>query len=241
MQFPRNNFGKTTGRVVKVVVMLVVLAALLALSVRAHGSSSHGASQQSAMKRADEPAVGWSFQFVVRPVGGNGTVVMGSEYFSADEQRVRRDWSQGAEVLPDCPLPAEAGGSELVNVAPGDTGTQHVLFLAKGVVSRPNEQLVFLISVQWACREQPIPRGTPRPQGGLLSAGTRGENATVRGEACFLLTGFQGRPGPACSADDSWTAWVSWDALALLQLNTSCFVMDAFGWVRRPRSVLACF
>ncbi len=112
--------------------MLVVFAALVAVSLRV----SHGSPRplQRAVKPADEPVVGWSFQFVLRPVGGNGTVVVGSEYFSAGEMRVRRDWSQGAGVLPNCPLPAEAGGSELVNVAPGDTGTQHLLFLAKGVV-----------------------------------------------------------------------------------------------------------
>ncbi len=101
--------------------------------------------------------------------------------------------------------------------------------------------LLLTARAQWVCREQPIPVGTPRPQGGLLDAGTIGENATVRGEASFLLTGLSWRPGPACAAagDESWTAWVAWDGLALLQLNTTCFVMDAFGWVRKKRQALA--
>jgi hypothetical protein len=109
--------------------MLVVFAALVVLSMRVTR-----ASPPPAERRVLADDVGWSFQFVVRQLGGNGSVVVGSEYYAVSEQRVRRDWSQGVAVLPDCPLPAEAGGSELVNVAPGDASTQHVLYLAAGMV-----------------------------------------------------------------------------------------------------------
>ncbi len=210
------------------VALVVVLALSSVRGTRATGGG--GEVRRARAGRGDRrvppgspPQVdGWSFEFVLRPANASGDVaLLGTEYFSQQELRVRRDWSVGDEAYGDSPLPRQAGGSELVNVDLSVEGSQHVLYLATGV---------------WHCEERPIPVGTPTPQGGLLRQGTRGGNVTLHGRPCYLLLG-QGlnRPGPSCSvAPYNWTAWVAWDDGSLQQLQTGCFVLEVMGWRGPP-------
>jgi hypothetical protein len=205
----------------------VLLLALLGLALSQNSADRRTSPFPSSRDSVPPPAlVGWSFQFLLRPIAnGSGVVVVGSEYFSLAEERVRRDWAQGASTYEGCPLPAEAGGNELVDLAP--SGSQHLLVLDGG---------------EWKCTEQrPVPPSTPRPSGSLLQQGERGTNLTlIRDILAFPLYGYGlSRPGPACPSDPAgnWTAWLSVASDALLQLDTSCFVLEVYAWRGPPARI----
>lgn len=196
--------------------LVLVLAALL-LGQRGGAAARSFFEQQ-------QPSEGWAFQFVLR---GNASrpqqlTALGSEYFAAAEQRVRRDWARGC---PACPLPAEAAGSELLGL--GALPSQHLLLLRQG---------------EWSCQQSPLPAAAPRPAGPLR--GTPGaQTRLVRGQlAAALLGAGLDRPGPACPEDPAgnWTAWLAEEDGALLQLDTACFELDVYNWqgppVRQPGS-----
>lgn len=46
--------------------------------------------------------------------GTQSTISSGVEYFSAQDQRIRRDWTQLFD-WPGCPLVANAGGTEWID------------------------------------------------------------------------------------------------------------------------------
>lgn len=165
----------------------------------------------------------WAFQFSASLTNGS---VTGSEYFSASESAVRRDWVVGAEPLPDGPFGAFSSGSEFVTWAEavqwGGAARLHLLQYAGGT---------------WNCTETALPPDTPVPRDGVnLTAGTVTGSRNISG---VWATGYAHpantpRPGPACPGP--WTAWIASKSAddRLVQLDTGCWSLAISGWGFQP-------